>query len=238
MMAGRYRRRLAALDASPPAATPASSPDRLFALGTLRRMFWIPAVEPAFAPVPAAALVERYRLIPYRTIRIDGDFGDWDGVPPVITANSTGNYRQLRGWKPATEIEAVYLAQDDSFFYVRYVLSDGTITTATQPEYKTWFQPDSSTRDQIGMQVRWAPWNSRWQTVVFQWSEAGGWNELSTLESVRVVDNTFEARFPRRGLDRQMTLGRTYQMHTDTFSSDHAAQQWWHHHALRAPVVY
>lgn len=239
MMAERYRRRGAALALrdTPPPLPPPQNNDRVFTINTMRRMFWIPAADRAYAASTVAALVERYRVIPYRSIRVDGDFDDWEGVPPVITSSSTGNYRQLRGSKPATEIEAVYLAQDDTNFYVQFVLSNGEITTTTQPEYKVWLRPDSG-NDQIGMQVRWAPWDNRWQTVVFQWSRERGWFELSTREAVRVAGNTFEARFPRRFLDQNLTRGRMYQLHTETGTADHATRQWWSHHALNTQIIF
>lgn len=58
-------------------------------------------------------------LVPHRTILIDGDYSDWD--------YSTRVYSDIDGPEcgnaPGQDIREVYVAQDDNYIYIRYVLN-------------------------------------------------------------------------------------------------------------------
>lgn len=58
-------------------------------------------------------------LVPHKTILIDGDYSDWD--------SSTRVYSDVDGPEcenvPGRDIKAVYVAQDDNYIYIRYILN-------------------------------------------------------------------------------------------------------------------
>lgn len=166
--------------------------------------------------LPGIAAIGRFRGIPFRTITVDGDTSDWEGIQPVLTGFSAGQYRDGGNPRRATTIEAVYLAQDQQYLYLRFVVADGPITSATFPSFAIWL-PLNAYGDHMLCQVE--RWDS-WQTGVIHWDH-GRWHGNRLAQgTMRMSGNEFEARFPRRHLDQFLQLGRTYQITAKTSTRD------------------
>lgn len=205
------------------------------------RFFHIPTVAPIFQRRPTAALVvERYATIPIRSISIDGDLSDWAGILPLVTADSDGYDHQQRQEDLATEIEAVYLAQDESSYSMSFILSDGdiTTTTATEPVYQVFVLVNPPTWDQIGMRVKWESENRRWAAAIFRYTQSTQFGQLLAPGTFRISGHTLEARFPRRLLDRELEAGRQYQVVVQTATVNRATREWRTHDQVRTHITF
>ncbi len=183
-------------------------------------------------------ITERYRRIPYRNIVVDGEFSDWEGVPPLFDARSPGRYFQTPGEKPATEIEAVYLAQDEDAVYFRFVVSDGEITRDTIPSYKVFidFRPH---QEHFGFQVSWAPWNDRWEAVAFRWQNDQRRFTVLSNGTFVIAGNAVEARFPSPSLIRRyLEPGIAYRWIAITHAGDPQDGEHPMHHLLNAVAYF
>jgi len=75
--------------------------------------------------------VLRDSLAPYGEILIDGDIGDWAGIPPVAD-DPTGD---VHPEADIADITAVYLAMNEQFLFVRYSVPDGRIPSGDDVRY-------------------------------------------------------------------------------------------------------
>jgi hypothetical protein len=80
----------------------------------------------------AAVIAEQGRyLAPYRSIDVDGAFADWDGVP-MLADDALGD---TVGPSEGADIDAVYLAADETSVYVRYDIAGGRAPVERAPKY-------------------------------------------------------------------------------------------------------
>lgn len=79
-------------------------------------------IKSGFGLLGAFALCFSAHAGTYRTITLDGDFSDWDGVP-VLTTNSTATGDPV-------DFLALYAANDDNYLYLRIVYSNPVAVNA------------------------------------------------------------------------------------------------------------
>lgn len=138
--------------------------------------------------------------IPQATINVDdGLVTDWDGIDPVfqdITGDGDPGYQ-------GSDIEDVYLAQDDSFLYGRMTLADGPPNTATQSNpwealaYFVQFRP----RPDLfpgGLTVQVDYLDGNWRVQVWEGQEGYQSNMLGTYTTgyAEAVGNDLEWKVP------------------------------------------
>lgn len=70
--------------------------------------------------------------VPTRTITLDGSTQDWDGISPVLT-DTTGEVTYS-----GLDISAMYVAQDDSYIYVRIDRASSTDVPTNGEDYNYW----------------------------------------------------------------------------------------------------
>jgi hypothetical protein len=63
-------------------------------------------------------------LIPIADIAIDGNFGDWRGIDPVLD-DPLPRDRDRTADFPGTDLKAFYLARDKQYLYLAMTLHDG-----------------------------------------------------------------------------------------------------------------
>lgn len=74
-------------------------------------------------------------LIPYRTISVDGNRGDWTGIEPVLTDEI--NDEDPLNDQDGSDIHEFYLAKDDTYVYFLMTLYDGDPDLDTQFAFQT-----------------------------------------------------------------------------------------------------
>ena len=75
-------------------------------------------------------MIDENCIVPYtRTINIDGDPEDWDGISPIILDDQGDSFCET-----GTDIKSLYLAQDDTYLYWRVDTYSGTFSFENPPE--------------------------------------------------------------------------------------------------------
>ena len=67
-------------------------------------------------------------VLPRRTIKIDGKFDDWNGIPPAFTTSGKISSEKKNLW-----IDRVYLAVDEKNLYMRFDIMDATPSSFFHP---------------------------------------------------------------------------------------------------------
>ncbi len=188
----------------------------------------------------AQTILDRYRSIPWRSIQIDGEFSDWDGIAPLVNEDSRGRFFPPSAGTPAMKLSEAYLVQDDTFYYMRIVLCDDDIKRFLIPynevHYKIIFVTDLTTWSHLAFHVEWKSSERRWRAFTFFWTP----DRIVRLAdgSVRIAGNELEARFPRTRISTILERDRTYRVRAETFTTFEVTDDWLMHHVLEAEVVY
>lgn len=77
--------------------------------------------------------------IPFRSITIDGDNSDWEGLVPVVT-DPAGDEDSQYATVPGTDLANVYMARDDTYLYFLMTMHDGDPVQDPQTLYVVEFQ--------------------------------------------------------------------------------------------------
>ena len=114
--------------------------------------------------------------LPNKTISIDGNFGDWDSGDRVYQDQGGADCDDV----PGLDLREVYLAQDNTYIYIRYVLN-GPLNETFAYKFGEAFRHLFVAKNNSGAYINYA---------------SAYYNAVDLPSSfVRVNDNQFEAKF-------------------------------------------
>jgi hypothetical protein len=161
--------------------------------------------------------------LPKASIRIDGNFGAWAGIPPAfLSGTKAPRNKQLA-------IEKVYLAVDDKNLYMRIDIKDDSPSTLLHPDnfdsqdFWTQYGINISNGDNLvqGM-VSFDSKANFWKVVVRR-KVNGRWENLSTTNNYSMKGPSLEAAFPLEVLKEnlgELEAGAYYLTNPNTGHSD------------------
>jgi hypothetical protein len=171
----------------------------------------------------AISFSHRVGALPIASIKINGNFDEWNGIPPALIGNST-----QRG---SLFIDKVHLAVDEQNLYMRFDIKDDTKSSFFHPnnfdishdwnEYGLMIQYQSL---ELGVRVG-CNRKSRWTAVVFKKPrpEAQGVNIAPETHEVVMKGSSLEAAFPLKVIREYLgplTPGMYYKIHAYVWYHD------------------
>jgi hypothetical protein len=164
------------------------------------------AQEQAKAPAAAEqALPTKPVLIaavPARTISIDGDYSDWEGLQPAFVDEVGDNQQAF----PGSDIKEVYLAKDPKYIYVHFSMSGGGLPSSPSGFMWAQVQLELGNGEYLNLST---VYKNEWIARVEIWSRSTGTTPLGQ-GAVRRRGNGFEARFPIGTLYKRIQPGTEY----------------------------
>jgi hypothetical protein len=175
-----------------------------------------PAVQPSQEQPPAEAQKKSADLladgdaIPTATIKIDGRFDDWQGIPVAFSNPYTD--------KGNLGIRRAFVARDDKMLYVRIEIADDT---------KSWLlHPNNFNRDHdsiygvligddrinINLNVEYWHWNNTWNTSIGGGLTSQAWKPISKSGSYAMTGSLLEAAFPLDAIAAYVVPGNVYRV--------------------------
>jgi hypothetical protein len=167
-----------------------------------------PAAAPAEDATPLKDELEAYDQLPVASIKIDGNFDDWNGIPAAIR-NSSSKTGKLG-------IVALTLAVDSNKLYARIDINDPTSPSFFHPSN---FDTDHNSVYKVAFENGWAwavleitydasKWGGRW-TMELGRTVDGKWAPDRNSGSYALKGSSLEMSYPLDRLKEYLAVGDT-----------------------------
>jgi hypothetical protein len=156
------------------------------------------AAEPA---LPASSSI--ISAVPERTITINGDYSDWQGLPPAFVDAKGDCNREF----PGLDIKEIYLAKDLKNLYVRFVLFDEGFPAYPPVNMSAEVQLELGNADFLNLAMR---YNKEWRSQLEIYNSSS--KQLFTLAQgvLKRGGTGCEASFPIAAFYKRVQAGKEY----------------------------
>jgi hypothetical protein len=154
------------------------------------------APEPAAVPEKPKEQLSEFDPLPIATMKIDGNFDDWNGILPALS-------EPIRG-KGNLNIDKVFLAEDSKYLYVKFDIKDDTPSTlfhrynfdTSHNSYYAVYMESGSDCIILALFFDTNPqWGNRWDSSVNK-RVNGKWSWTNGTAKWFMKGSSFEAAFP------------------------------------------